>query len=62
MIGEIVISTTDQAFIDRFCGVLQYTILYPPEYNSFATSNAPVKGQTFNFDIDAKTNEVIGKY
>lgn len=39
-----------------------YTITWPPEYNNFAGSNVPLTGQTFNFNIDAKSNDAVGKF
>jgi len=62
MIENILVSNTDQDFVSRYCGVLQYTITWPSEFSSFATTNVPLAGQTFNFNIDAKTNDQLGKF
>ncbi len=62
MIENILVSNTDLDFISRYCGVLQYTITWPSEYASFATSNVPLAGQTLNFNIDAKNNDQIGQF
>ena len=62
MIENILVSNTDKDFVSRYCGVLQYTITWPSEFSSFATTNVPLAGQTFNFNIDAKTNDQLGKF